>query len=172
MKDKFCREVTIREATNRDSNFILDLIFEIWINEYHFEVKKENFPDLNEIEKYYTKEKGLFLVSIVNDKIVGTIACEKLSHEHFVLKRMFVNRDYRRLGIAQMLLDKLFELITISIKDSNVSFFLSTKESDALAAKKFYLKNGFRIISKAELPKNFPFFYKDDLFMLREWICT
>ncbi len=164
MKDKICKETIIREATNDDSAFILDLIFDIWVNEYHFDVKRENFPDLHDIEKYYSKESGLFLISIVNNKIVGTIACNRLSHENFVLKRMFIDRDYRRLGIAQMLLDKLFELSAIS---NNALFYLSTKESEAGAAKKFYLKNGFRIISQSELPEKFPFFYKDDLFMLK-----
>ncbi len=166
MEDKICGEVAIREATNKDSGFIRDLIFEIWINEYHFDVNRQNFPDLNDIEKYYTKESGIFLVSVVNNKIIGTIACNKLSHEQFILKRMFVDKDYRGLGIAQMLLDNLFKLIVR--EDSNISFFLSTKESDAVVAKKFYLKNGFRIISKSALPKNFQFFYKDDLFMLKD----
>lgn len=165
MKNKTEQKITIREATNKDSNLILDLIFDIWINEYHFGVKRENFPDLHDIEKHYTKSNGLFLVALVNDKIIGTIACNKLSNEHFVLKRMFVNKDYRRLGIAQMLLDQLFKLIAHPRKNESISFFLSTKESDAIAAKKFYLKNGFRIISKSALPENFPFFYKDDLFM-------
>lgn len=165
MKAKIYENIIIREATNRDSGFIINLIFDIWINEYHFEVKKEDFPDLQEIENYYAKENGLFLVAVVNGEIVGTIACNQLPGENFVLKRMFVNKNYRGLGIAQMLLNKLFEL---TITNNNIVFFLSTKESEAIAAKKFYLKNGFRIISKTALPKDFPFFYQDDLFMLRD----
>lgn len=168
MNDKIDRDIIIREATDNDANFIIELIFDIWINEYHFDVKREDFPDLHDIEKYYTDKGGLFLVAIANNKIIGTIACDKLNHKHFILKRMFVNKDYRRLGIAQSLLTKLFDQIVFAAEDLNVLLFLSTKESDAFAAKRFYLKNGFRIIPKSAVPKNFPFFYKDDLFMLKD----
>ncbi|HSW93026.1 MAG TPA: GNAT family N-acetyltransferase [Gammaproteobacteria bacterium] len=168
MKDRTCKDITIREANNSDSTHILDLIFKIWVDEYHFDVKKEHFPDLHEIEKYYSKEDGIFLVSIIGNQIVGTIACNRLTHHSFVLKRMFVDKNYRRLGIAQMLLNNLFSLMIGSIEFDKVSFYLSTKEIDAISAKKFYIKNGFRVIQKSMLPDNFPFFYKDDLFMMKD----
>jgi len=168
MSDGIHNDIIIREATNEDSQFILHLIFNIWINEYHFQVKREDFPDLHEIENYYTKTDGLFLVASRNNEILGTIACSKLSHRCFVLKRMFVNKDYRRLGIAQALLNKLFDKIVFSKKISNLSLFLSTKESEAIAAKRFYIKNGFRVAPMSALPANFPFFYRDDLFMLKD----
>lgn len=156
--------ITIREAKDEDAECISNLIFNIWVNEHSFDVTRENFPDLREIEKYYAN--GLFLVAIANEKIVGTIACDQLADRQFALKRMFVSKDFRGAGVAQQLLNRLLEQMTA--KNGNCpSFFLSTKESQAIAAKKFYLRNGFRVISKSELPKNFPFFYKDDLFMLR-----
>lgn len=80
---------------------------------------------------------------------------------------MFVKKEYRGLGVAQSLLNELFNQ-ALFFNRLNPSFFLSTKESNAIAAKKFYLKNGFRVIPKSALPKNFSFFYKDDLFMERD----
>lgn len=157
----------VREATDQDSSSIVDLIFDIWTNEYQFEVQRENFPDLQEIEKYYTKAGGSFFVAIVNHEIIGTIACDKLEQNHFVLKRMFVKKNYRGLGVAQSLLNELLNQ-AVFLNNPTPLFFLSTKESEAVAAKQFYLKNGFQIIPKSALPKNFPFFYKDDLFMLRD----
>lgn len=80
---------------------------------------------------------------------------------------MFVQKEYRGRGIAQSLLNELFNR-AVFLNNPSVSLFLSTKESEATAAKKFYIKNGFRDIPKSALPKNFPFFYKDDLFMVRD----
>lgn len=161
-------DIIIRAATDNDANLIQDLIFDIWINEYHFAVKKESFPDLQEIENYYPNAGGLFLLAVLNNNIVGTVACSKLNAHCFVLKRMFVKKMLRGEGVAQKLLDQLFDQIVYSNNTQNAIFFLSTKESEAIAAKKFYLKNGFRIIHKSELPDNFPFFYQDDLFMIRD----
>ncbi|MES2215559.1 MAG: GNAT family N-acetyltransferase [Pseudomonadota bacterium] len=154
----------IRAVRNKDAKDIQDLIFDIWHNEYGFDVKLEDVPDLEKIEEYYHDAGGLFLVALPGDKIIGTIAAEKLSTNDFALKRMFVNKDFRGKGIAQALLDALL----LSFHDQKLSFFLSTKENEAIAAKKFYLKNGFVVIAKSELPANFPFFYSDDLFMRRE----
>lgn len=161
--------ITIRDATDKDVVTIKKLIFDIWLYEYQFDVNQNDFPDLQEIENYYTKKGGHFLVAVRDNEMVGTIACDKLTQD-FVLKRMFVHAHYRRLGVAQLLLDRLFEKVSVTIPESPLSFYLSTKEGDALAAKAFYLKNGFRVISKSELPSNFPFFYQDDLFMVKVFV--
>lgn len=154
-------DIHIRLATNEDSSKILHLIGTIWINEYKFEINLQDFPDLHQILRFYSKEKGLFLVAVWKDKIIGTLACSKLMNDTFVLKRMFVHQDFRKNGIAQRLLEVLLK------EKMDETFYLSTKEEVAAAAKNFYLKNGFKIITKEELPKDFPFFYEDDLFMKR-----
>lgn len=168
MSTEISDNLIIRSAGDKDSTAITKLIFDIWTREYHFDVKKEDYPDLHNIEHYYNKAGRLFLVAEIDGVIVGTIASDKLTANHYVLKRMFVKHEYRGLGIAQTLLDKLFLECVYSRKNLNVSFYLSTKEDEALAAKRFYLKNGFRRIQSCQLPKNFPFFYQDDLFMLKD----
>ena len=132
-------------------------------------LKKKNFPDLQAIEKHYIRTQGAFLVATVEDKIVATVACNKLGARTFVIKRMFVNKQYRGFGVAQSLLNKLFSHIASNEKTNKVSFCLSTKEVDAIAAKALYLKNGFRKVDRSVLPENFPFFEQDDLFMLKEY---
>ncbi len=149
-----------RQATNQDVEKISKLIFNIWINEYGFKVSRHDYPDLTNIESYYINKAGNFLVAILNQKVVGTIASERLKDKVFILKRMFVSQDFRGKGTAQALLDALLQ--DYHLGDS---FYLSTNQDLALAAKKFYLKNGFRPIDKTELPQGFPFFYEDDLFM-------
>lgn len=157
----------IRDTTCQDTDEIINLIFNIWINEFHFDVSKDNYPDLKHIDQYYTDKDGLFLVAIIDAQIVGTIACDKLSHRNYVLKRMFVSKEHRGHGVAQSLLDALFQRVVYFPEQYDLSFFLSTKADQAIAAKKFYLKNGFRVITSSELPDKFPYFYQDDLFMLK-----
>lgn len=159
----------IRSAKDKNASEIKQLIFNIWCDEYQFNVKEEDYPDLQYIEKYYDGTNGLFFVAIEKDKVIATIACSKLATDCFVLKRMFVDANYRGQGIAQQLLDYLFEKI-VSDVTCTFSIYLSTKESDAIAAKKLYLKNGFDVIDKSCLPANFPFFYEDDLFMIKKMV--
>lgn len=151
----------ITKAKNEHVHQVIELIFNIWINEYSFKVFSEDYPDLQNIEEYYhNKEGGNFLIAIVDKDIVGTIACDRLNNKIYVLKRMFVKTTFRRQGIAQSLMNKLLEGFL-----PGTSFFLSTKEDLAFTAKRFYSRNGFEIISKESLPDVFPFFYEDDLFM-------
>ncbi|MDP3531783.1 MAG: GNAT family N-acetyltransferase [Alphaproteobacteria bacterium] len=158
--------ISIREAKNVDSKNIINLIFDIWTQECGFKVHQKDFPDLHQIEDFYQLKGGLFLVAVINEEIVGTIAYDKITDTVFILKRMFVRKDFRQLGVAQRLLDTLLEKkISIPL----CSFFLSTKEDLALAAKKLYLKNGFKIIERQDLPTQFPFFYEDDLFMVKNF---
>ena len=150
----------IRNATDQDAHQIADLIFNIWINEYHFQVSPEDYPDLQKIEAYYQNQAGAFWVAVENQKIIGSIACSRLCESTFVLKRMFVKRNSRENGVAQALLDRLLKDFS-----SGTVFYLSTKEDLAIAAKKFYLRNGFELVAKNVLPQEFPMFYNDDLFM-------
>ena len=153
----------IRPAKNEDSKDILDLIFNIWINEYQFQVSPEDYPDLHKIEDYYSSKGGGFWVASNTETVIGTIAYDQLDKNIFVLKRMFVSKEWRGQGIAQRLLDTLFDKTP-----KDCIFYLSTKDDLAKAAKKFYVKNGFEIIEQSDLPKNFPFFYEDDLFMKKQ----
>jgi hypothetical protein len=54
--NEICKNLFIRRAVNKDSYEIINLIFHIWTKEYNFKVKKEDFPDLYDIEAYYQGE--------------------------------------------------------------------------------------------------------------------
>ena len=120
-----------------------------------------------DIETNYPKESAGFWLATHQDKVIGTIATQRIEKGCWVLKRMFVHTSHRGKGVAQQLMD---ELITWLRKSSNKGdiLCLSTKESQAVRAKYFYLRNGFSIISKDSLPITFPYFYEDDLFMERQ----
>lgn len=151
---------TIQQASNADCAKIQSLIFDIWINEYNFKVHLEDYPDLQDITTYYHDRGGCFYVAVVNGVIVGTIAYDLLSDKIYVLKRMFVAHRFRRQGVAQKLLQSVFNDLP-----SASQIYLSTKKDQAIAAQRFYSKNGFESIAKQMLPESFPLFYEDDLFM-------
>jgi putative acetyltransferase len=158
-------ELQICAADNRDCPDILKLIFNIWIHEYGFKVVPEDYPDLQDVQKYYFEKGGAFFAAIEQRKLIGTIACDALGESNYALKRMFVHQDFRGKGVAQQLFNSLLQQ---KIFSQEGSLYLSTKEDQAIAAKQFYLKNGFEIIKKEELPSAFPLFYEDDLFMKRD----
>ncbi len=164
--------ISIRKATDIDAPSIREMIFNIWKNEYHFQIQENDYPDLYHIETHYLDDNNLFLIAENKQQhIVGTIACSALKKDYYVLKRMFVSKNFRRYGIAQALLNELFNRIVYSYQRYKAVFVLSTKRDQAIAAEQFYLKNGFHEISMEDLPQNFPFFYQDDLFMLKNiWI--
>jgi N-acetylglutamate synthase-like GNAT family acetyltransferase len=156
----------IRKATNKDSEQISSLIFNIWINENGFEVDPDNFPDFKQIDEYYNNSDGLFLCAERDGLIVGTIATQQLDSNIYALKRMFVLKELRGTGLAQNLINELFKQKFSTLK--NIDIYLSTKEDVCVAAKYFYLKNGFVQISPNTLPESFPFFYEDDLYMVKK----
>ena len=157
----------IRKATNKDSPEIANLIFNIWRKEYNFTIRPEDYPDLVDIEGKYSAKGGLFLVAEIDYCIVGTIACVPFDANTCVLKRMFVHKELRKRGIAQALLDRLFVEIKTGKAEEKVTLLLSTNRKLAINAQKFYRKNDFREVSLEHLPKNFPFFLDDDLFLIK-----
>ena len=159
--------ISIRRANNRDIEAICSLIFNIWQQEYGFDVSPDDTPDLLDIEANYPKESAGFLLAAYKGKVIGTIATQRLEKGYWVLKRMFVHSDHRGTGVAQRLMDELMAWLQQN-SDKGDMLCLSTKESQAVRAKHFYLRNGFSMISKDTLPRTFPYFYEDDLFMQLE----
>ncbi|MFN7365284.1 MAG: GNAT family N-acetyltransferase [Alphaproteobacteria bacterium] len=157
----------IRQAFQEDSLSAQELIFRIWHDEYGFDVSLHDAPDLGNLSLSYPGHNALFLVAFQDNRLVGTAAYSLLTQSTCVLKRFFVQIDVRRTGIGQQLFNELYERLLGQHQGNPFSLYLSTKRDDAKSAKAFYLKNGFRIIKQKDLPSGFPFFYQDDLFMVK-----
>ena len=76
----------------------------------------------------------------IDGKVVGFISYS-IIYERAELNYIAVDKSYRRRGIAQKLLDFVLE----ELKNNMVENFSLEVSVDNLAAKKFYLKNGFKI---------------------------
>jgi len=141
---------------------VIDLIVAIQRKEFDIPITADDQPDLKNIPEYYQKGDGNFWVALHNDKVVGTVSLLDIGGNLVALRKMFVNRDYRgrETGTAQKLLEiSLNWAMTRGIR----KIYLGTTPQ-FLAAHRFYEKNGFKEITKRDLPEVFPIMKVDTKF--------
>ena len=61
--------------------------------------------EIDQIGRYYGKKQGGFWVAVEGAKLVGMFGLEPSSNEAMELRRMYVDPDARRRGIARQMLD-------------------------------------------------------------------
>jgi N-acetylglutamate synthase-like GNAT family acetyltransferase len=143
---------------------IIDLILPIQQQEFGVPITINDQPDLQRIASFYQKENGNFWVAVEEEKVVGTIALVDIGNSRVALRKMFVHQDYRgkEKGTAQALIDTLLEWA----RQKQVrAIFLGTIDT-MKAAHRFYHKNGFVEIIKAQLPTGFPVMAVDNRFFV------
>ena len=145
--------VKVRVFQNGDSDKVKEFISNIIVNEFKFKLEFDTLDsDIIAIDKTYNKSnRGCFWVAetIVNDdsnaqqkqKILGTTAVRNLKQFESTceLKRMYVLRDFRRLGLGQKLLDTAI----CFAKSVGYSRIVLDSSKALHAARALYLKSGF-----------------------------
>ncbi|CEG56602.1 bifunctional helix-turn-helix transcriptional regulator/GNAT family N-acetyltransferase [Legionella fallonii] len=132
---------------------IISMIEHIQVQEFNLPITPEiNAPILKAEEEYYYHRTCNFWYA-TDDKgaIIGCIGLKKLNEKQAEVKKFFVISEYRGLGVAQQL---MHHLVKSSLKHGFEELFLGTV-GVLDAAQRFYVKNGFRIIKKELLPKQF-----------------
>lgn len=133
-----------RAATNEDTDKIIDLVKSI-LTEFHFNFDSESSEkDLLDIEKIYINTGGTFIV-IENSRndIIGTIALLRLDSKNCKLRKMYVDRNFRGLGLGDRLMTQALAKATeLNFK----TVYLETVHS-MKAAISLYRKYGFEILS-------------------------
>jgi GNAT superfamily N-acetyltransferase len=163
----------VRELSDNDLESVVNLIADIVANEFNIQLKLDGFDsDLLNLHQHYNKDNGgCFWVakkvdnndnnnnSNSNNQIVGTAAIRNLRQPVSTceLKRMFVSKRYRGLGIGQMMLDVVLDYA----KKSGYSNMYLYSSKDLQAARKLYLKNGFFSIPRYNDD------YRADVFMAK-----
>jgi GNAT superfamily N-acetyltransferase len=164
--------INIRPFQKSDSDKVIEFISDIIVNEFKFKLEFDTLDsDILAVDKNYNKSNGsCFWVAetVVNDddysnthqqKILGTTALRNLKQFESTceLKRMYVLRDFRRLGLGQKLLD-----IAIDFAKSVGYSRIVLDSSKALhPARALYLNNGF-----VDIPR-YNDNYRADVFMER-----
>jgi putative acetyltransferase len=146
--------IVIRPYQDKDQKSVIDLILTIQQKEFNVPIDLERQPDLLIIPAYYQIKKGNFWVAIVDEKVVGSIALIDCGEGVGCIRKMFVNKDFRgkTLNIAQNLLNLLME----SARDNEFKGLYLGTIARLEAAIRFYERNGWSLIPKANLPSSFP----------------
>lgn len=142
---------------------VIDFILSIQVDEFNVPITAEAQPDLKIIPEFYQKGNGNFWIAIDdNDKVIGTIALIDFGNNSVALRKMFARKDWRgkEKGLGQKLLNIVFDWC----KEKGVKhIYLGTIER-LHAARRFYQRNGFVEVAKADLPEAFPLMAVDDYF--------
>lgn len=123
----------------------------------------KNRVDVMNIEDYYLKNKGQFLLAydVKSKEIIGTIALENRG-KYGILKRFYVKEDYQRKGIGS----KLYNALEFYVKEkTNINKIYLACGSILKKAHNFYLKNGFEQIDKLDIKMHFA---DDDDFFVKK----
>ncbi|WP_106531195.1 GNAT family N-acetyltransferase [Chitinophaga niastensis] len=153
---------TITMIDNRFCKEIIDIILPIQQIEFNVPITLEDQPDLLDIEANYHQTGGGFWGASVDDELVGTIALIATGHQAGAIRKMFVKKAFRgkELGLAQQLLETLIAYCkSVQITD----LYLGTV-TKLQAAMRFYERNNFKEIKKADLPSYFPVMNADNIF--------
>ena len=142
--------VQIRLFRKSDSKKVLNLISDIIVNEFNFRLEIDRLDsDLICIEEHYSKPDGgcFWVAEEISDKqIINTTGIRNLKQYASTceLKRMYVVKEYRHLGIGQKLLDTAVDFA----KRIGYSRILLDSSKYLEAARALYLKNGFVDIAR------------------------
>lgn len=142
----------IREYNNDESESVLHFISDMLVNEFGIALGfHDQDSDLLHIKQHYNKnDGGCFWVieRIDNYQIIGTVAIRKLNQFPITptvtaaaceLKRMFLSKPYRGVGIGQQLLETALNFA----KKAGYSKIFLYSSKDLTISRNLYLKNGF-----------------------------
>ena len=117
------------------------------------------------IRAFYQQGHGNFWVAEAGGAVVGSIGLRDIGGGMGALRKMFVAQAWRGRthGVAQGLLDALLQWATVQ---QLAQIYLGTT-AQFLAAHRFYEKNGFTELARADLPPAFPVMAVDTRFYVR-----
>jgi GNAT superfamily N-acetyltransferase len=170
-------QFSIQPLTNAHSAQLIDLILPIQQQEFNVPITIASQPDLLDIETAYFRNGGHFWGAIAGGTpdpsglqippagLLGTIALISIGHHAGALRKMFVRKEFRgkELGVAQHLMEAL---IDYCVNNDILTIYLGTIDN-IKAAHRFYERNGFTLIEKANLPDYYPNMPTDNMYYFR-----
>ena len=129
-------EIKIFES--RFNQSVKELILDIQQKEFLLPITLSDQPDLLNIESSYQDKGGQFWVAVdsSNGQVVGCLGLVALMDENVALKKMFVAKSYRKLGLGRKLLE---EFITYCREKGKRQFFLG--QHQILKQHNIFIKN-------------------------------
>jgi GNAT superfamily N-acetyltransferase len=130
-----------------------NLVLGIQNGEFNLGLTAQDQPDLPNIGEFY--KEGCFWIALnEQNQVMGTIGLEPLNEKQAVLRKMFLDKSMRGnkdLNLAQ----NLFEtLVNYTQQKGYQELWLDTPLM-AQAAHRFYERNGFELMPRANVPKSY-----------------
>ncbi|WP_088839354.1 GNAT family N-acetyltransferase [Listeria sp. ILCC792] len=150
----------IEKYTERYHEEVVALILRIQQKEFNVPISLSDQPDLMDIGNFYAD--GGFWIARDGDTVVGTIATWFIDGPNATIRKLFTDENYRgkEYQTGQRLLETLEEFCA---QNGKSHIFLGTTDKFK-AAHRFYEKNGYIEISKADLPADFDILDVDSKF--------
>lgn len=127
-------------------------ITKILDEEFHLSDLKNLLKDLDDIEGHYRKNGGNFWIVTHNNKLIGTIGFLNYGKRRGYIKRMYVDKNFRRQKLGENL---LHTVLNYARENSYKEIYVGTRKH-MLEANNFYVKNNFQQIEK--MPEDIPDF--------------
>jgi len=154
--------ILVEPYSGQPPDLVVGLILPIQRDEFGIKITREDQPDLEKIADFYQKGLGNFWVALDGSVLVGTLAFKDIGNRSVALRKMFVRKDRRgkEHGVAR----RLLEAALVFARTKNILDIYLGTTAQYLAAHRFYEKNGFAEIAKADLPEAFPIMSVDSKF--------
>lgn len=157
-------EMEIIKYQDKYKQQVIDLILHIQNDEAKIDLQIDEQPDLLDIEKHYFENGGDFLIAVDSDKVIGTFAYMNYGDGNAVLKKFFVDSEWRSKKVGLALYEKLLD----ELKAKEYRYAVLDTPSVATKSHRFYERAGFKRISKEELPFHYEYPDRDSyLYLLK-----
>lgn len=133
-------DIKIRKYLEQDQPQIHKLIISILKREFAHAKETYSDYDIRHINEVYGGKRDLFLVAIIGNSVIGTIAVKEDDKNTALLRRIFVNPEFRGIGLGKKLVIKAIEFCEKN--NYRVVNFCSTNKMEA--ANNLCKKNGFK----------------------------
>jgi len=118
-------DVKIRKFEKEDQAQVHKLITSVLKKEFPLEQQTYSAIDINDIQANYGGKKDIFLVAVVGNSVVGTIAVKEDDKNTALLRRIFVSPEFRGIGLGHKLIvnaikfceDKQYRLVNFCTTD-------------------------------------------------------
>lgn len=140
--------IEFRRYTSGDFKSVKNLIEEV-LAEHNFKISVGGLQkdlELLNSGSNYDNEKSSFWVAVDNKNVIGTVAIRNKDNKVAELKRLYVHKDYRGLGIGK----KLYMLAESFAKDKGYQYLWLDSSRRFKDAAKLYKKNGFKLLAELD----------------------
>lgn len=154
--------ISISPFQHDDADGLIKLVLPIQQAEFGIAITLEDQPDLLDTATFFQHGAGNLWVAKTGNEVIGSIGLLDIGQRQTALRKMFVKDGYR--GAAYGVAAGLLATLLAHCRRQQVQQVYLGTTSAYLAAHRFYEKNGFQEVQKAELPASFPLVKVDSKF--------